>query len=223
MHACFFQILSLLAFLFSFSVVGQAQTNVRYWRVGLGLGATNASTDLTPGIRPANTGGLFSLQASRDIRSFLLWRNQLSGSYLRGSSSNQRDDLLAESDLSFSTFAITASTGLQYDFLPYRDNSKRRRGTPYLFGLAEIGYGTEKGGVLSGLNLGLGYKKAISYYWDFGIELSGHFWASDQVEGLAKDDFPATIESIPLTTERNDVSYDLSISFTYHFLRVRCP
>jgi len=123
----------LLACLFSLSQHSLAQLSQRT-EFGFGVGAFNYTGDLVRtynvlDFRPAGT-----VFYRNNISQVISFRTSLTGGKLVGSDKRPIDSFAKQRAASFNLFVFEASTGFEYHFLDWRDERRRLRFTPYLFG-----------------------------------------------------------------------------------------
>ncbi len=138
------------------------------------------------------------------------------------------------------TNLIELSVGLEYNFLDYYDQHRRTRWTPYYFiGFAAANYNNkvvlqnnfikpfENGFVLS-IPTGIGFKYALSYHWNLGLEVGARKTLAkngDHLDYLQTKNYGALpYRELPLTDPYDkDWYYYNGLSISYTFYKLRCP
>jgi hypothetical protein len=189
-----------------------------YWMTGGTVGVNSLRADYSPNFDLNSVGASLQGQWLYGINKYLRLRNQVGAGYLRSSTQGQGDPILQAANQSFNSFSFSIGTGIQYEFLPYRNSNKDRKGSPYLFSVANLNYTLGSQAFSPGIDFGLGYKKSIGYFWDVVFEISTSRLLLDNLDGIRKEEIPS-----PLADLRNDRISFLSVGLVYHYIRVRCP
>ncbi|NLR91072.1 MULTISPECIES: type IX secretion system protein PorG [Flammeovirga] len=230
MKRSFFKLLlSTFLLLLGFNNVSNAQ----YWVVGGAVGATGYSGDVSPVPHPADYRVGVKAFGKYNMNNFLQWRTDLNVSWNAGSDIHFDKPIHQGRQASFQNVMINVATGFEYNFLDFRqDKRKKDNFTPYFF--MELGGGvfpvietTYSGAELPWaitLPLGIGFKKRISTYWDFGMEFSitKPLW-TDNTDTIYRGGPDAPVGEQTVYPSWRDNYYFLGFTLSYNILNVNCP
>lgn len=214
----------LLAFL-NASTFLQAQSS----EVGFCFGASNYKGDVSPRLSIGNTsvgmGGFYK----KHITHALHWRTNADIDLLSADYQALDDDRLSPIDYSFSTTALSLSTGIEYNFFDF-GKKYNPLFTPYLFG--------QIGGVLPStttsfngqeaevsnpsviLPFGIGVKAVVSRRVVLAVEWRTTKVFSDQLDGVPFESNQGNVEA---NTSALDTYYRLNFSVSFIPTKIRCP
>ncbi|MEH0154211.1 DUF6089 family protein [Limibacter armeniacum] len=230
------RIISILTFLLLSATVGFSQE----WELGLGAGGSMYIGDLAQYPVISNTRVSGQILARYHFNNYVSWRNRVMVRWLTGDDAEVNNDFQNIRNYSFSTIFPEFSTGVEYNFLPFRTDRKHQdKITPYVFASLGVGYfiwskrpemvsgGSEPQHLAVVAPLGVGVKTRISKKWDMNIELDITHSFSDYTEGLRDVNRSGNALTTPKFEYYDDKTKDnffaLSLIFSRHFYTVKCP
>jgi hypothetical protein len=208
--------------------------------VGLGIGATNYKGEISPHYRLENNRPAITVFYKKDISKPIALRASLLAGRLRASDENLNLPLHQQRRAAMETNLAEFSAGIDYKFLDFYDQRQRFRWTPYFFiGAAVANYNNRvvfadnaikpfTNGFVLAIPAGIGFKYALSYHWNLGLEVAARktlLKAGEKIDylenGQAESNLPP---ELPHTNPYDkDWYYYSGISLSYTFYRIICP
>lgn len=221
-------------FLITITFVNSHEASAQYWVLSGGVGTTFYSGDVSPIPHPAafRVGGKFA--AKYKIRNHFLWRTSLDLGWYTGDDAHYDKSFHQARNASFENLMFNVATGFEYNFLKFREHKRKIDNfTPYFF--MQLGAGVfpilnttttsaNKAYTAVTLPIGIGFKKRISYYLDFGMEFSivKPLW-NDNTDSIYRGARTAPEREQIVYPSWRDNYYFLGFTLSYHIYKVNCP
>lgn len=208
--------------------------------LGLGLGATNYKGEISPHYRLGNNRPAGTVFYKKDLSEAIALRAGLLAGMMRASDEDLNLPLHQQRRAKMETNLAEFSAGMEYKFLDYYDQRQRLRWTPYFFiGAAVANYNNRvvfadntikpfENGFVFSIPAGIGFKYALSYHWNLGLEFGARktlLEAGENLDYLLKKGH----ESNPPAELPNSNPYDKDwyfyhgVSLSYTFYKIICP
>jgi hypothetical protein len=208
--------------------------------LGLGIGATNYKGEIAPQYRLANNRPAITLFYKKDISKPIALRAALLAGQLRASDEDINLPLHQQRLANMKTNLAEFSAGIDYKFLDFYDQRQRIRWTPSFFiGVAVANYSNKvvfadntvkpvENGFVLAIPAGIGFKYALSYHWNLGLEIAARktlLQTGDRLDYLSNGKHESNPPAdLPDTNPHdNDWYYYSGISLSYTFYRIICP
>ena len=208
--------------------------------LGLGIGAPNYKGEIAPQYRLENNRPAVTLFYKKDISKPIALRASLLAGMLRASDADIDLPLHQQRGAEMETNLAEFSAGIDYNFLDYYDQRQRFRWTPYFFiGVALANYNNkvvfannttkpQENGFVMAIPAGIGFKYALSYHWNLGLEIAARktlLQAGEKLDYLRTGRYESNPPAdLPDTNPHdNDWYYYSGISLSYTFYRIICP
>jgi hypothetical protein len=208
--------------------------------LGFGIGTTNYKGEISPQYRLANNRPAITLFYKKDISKPVALRASLLAGMLRASDEDINLPLHQQRRADMETNLAEFSAGIDYKFLDYYDQRQRFRWTPYFFiGVAAANYSNRvvfanntikprENGFVFSIPAGIGFKYALSYHWNLGLEIAARktlFQAGERLDYLRTGKYESNPPAdLPDTNPHDkDWYYYSGISLSYTFYRIICP
>lgn len=199
--------------------------------VGLGLGAMHYKGDISPSFHPtfARPGGnvFFRYNLSRAVS---LKANALYGG-IYADDAKVNNPFNQARGRSFSTRIAEAGAQIEYNFLSYKFNVRRRHNwSPYVFGgMAYSSFNPsgaptasyKRTGVV--LPFGIGMKVQFKQHWNWGIEFGTRRTFTDYLDNWGEGSSIPNQKLQQADPTNKDMYYFTTFSISYMFFKVVCP
>lgn len=208
--------------------------------LGLGVGGTNYKGEIAPHYRLENNRPALTIFYKKNISKPIALRAAVLAGKLRASDTDVDLPLHQQRGASMITNLAEFSAGIDYNFLDYYDQRQRVRWTPYFFiGGAIANYNNKvlfadnsvkpfANGLVLSVPAGIGFKYALSYHWNLGLELAARktlFQNGDKLDYLQAGSAESSLPENLTDTNPHDKDwyYYNGISLSYTFYRIICP
>ncbi|NME68377.1 DUF6089 family protein [Flammeovirga aprica] len=221
-------------FFVTITLISNHKANAQYWVLSGGVGTAFYSGDVSPVPHPSDfrVGGKFS--ANYKIKNHFLWRTSLDLGWYTGNDAHYDKSFHQSRNASFENVMVNVATGFEYNFLNFREHKRKIDNfTPYFF--MQLGVGafpilntttTRADNIYYSvtLPLGIGFKKRITYYLDFGMEFSivKPLW-NDNTDSIFRGDITAPDREQTVYPTWRDNYYFLGFTLSYHIFNINCP
>ncbi len=207
--------------------------------IGGGIGGLVYKGEVAPNYRFQNNRPGAVLFFKKDISKPVTLKANLMAGFLRAKDESADLPVNTFRQANIKTNLVELSAGLEYNFLDYYNQRRRTRWTPYYFisfavarfsNKAEL-QGREKpaeSGTLLSIPTGIGFKYALSYNWNLGLEVGARKTLAkngDRLDYLQTKDY-AELPSrqLPHTDPYDkDWYFYNGISISYTFYKLLCP
>lgn len=204
--------------------------------IGAGIGGLVYKGEVAPNYRFENNRPGGAIFYRKDISRPVTLKANLMGGWIRANDENVDLPVNNLRQAAIKTNLIELSAGLEYNFLDYYDQRRRTRWTPYYFiGIAITNYENKviwrdqftkryANGFVMAIPSGIGFKYALSYHWNLGLEAGARKTLAKNSDRL--DYLPARGPSrgLLLTDPYDDDWYFYNgVSISYTFYKLLCP
>ncbi|MDQ4140494.1 MAG: DUF6089 family protein [Bacteroidota bacterium] len=208
--------------------------------IGGGIGGLVYKGEVAPNYRFQNNRPGIVLFYKKDISKPVTLKANLMGGMLRANDKDVDLPVNTFRQANLKTNLVELSVGLEYNFLDYYNQKRRTRWTPYYFiSFAAARFNnkveledtytkpSESGTVLS-IPTGIGFKYALSYNWNLGLEVGARKTLGkngDKLDYLQTQDYPELpYRQLPHTDPYDDDWYFYNgLSISYTFYKLLCP
>ena len=197
-------------------------TPAQRFEPGGSLGLMSYTGDVVPNIRPGSIGvGLegflrYNFSPAVTIRGNLLF------AFTNAEDANAADQMQQVRDVKFSSSVLEASLRMEYNFRDFRSQGERRRFSPYAFVGGGLSWITTDGNYVDKtlsttpvIPFGVGFKYALPFNVNFGMELGARRMFTDEFDALTPDLLTTKYQSV--NPHNNDMYYFLGISLSYTY------
>jgi Domain of unknown function (DUF6089) len=208
--------------------------------LGLGIGATNYKGEIAPHYRLANNRPAITVFYKKDISKPIALRASLLAGMLRANDEDVNLPVHQQRRAAMQTNLAEFSAGIDYKFLDYYDQRQRIRWTPYFFiGAAVANYNNRvvfanntikpfENGFVFSVPAGIGFKYALSYHWNLGLEIAARktlLKAGERLDYLRRRNYESNPPAeLPYANPHDkDWYYYSGISLSYTFYKIICP
>lgn len=208
--------------------------------LGLGIGATNYKGEISPHYRLENNRPALTVFYKKDISKPIALRGALLAGMLRASDEDIDLPVHQQRRADMKTNLVELSAGIDYNFLDFYDQRQRIRWTPYFFiGAALANYNNRvvfanntikpfENGFVVAIPAGIGFKYAMSYHWNLGMEIAARktlLKAGERIDYLKTGNYESNPPAeLPYQNPHDkDWYYYSGISLSYTFYRILCP
>lgn len=208
--------------------------------IGGGIGGLVYKGEVAPNYRFQNNRPGAAIFYKKDISRPVTLKANLMAGWLRANDENVDLPVNALRRAVIKTSLIELSAGLEYNFLDYYDQRRRTRWTPYYFiSFAVANYNNKvelastytkpsENGFILAIPTGVGFKYALSYHWNLGLEVGARKTLAkngDRLDYLQTKKYPELpYANLPLTDPYDQDWYFYNgISISYTFYKLRCP
>lgn len=208
--------------------------------IGGGVGGLVYKGEVVPNYRFQNNRPGVVLFYKKDISKPVTLKANLMAGLLRAKDGNVDLPVNTFRQANLKTNLVELSAGLEYNFLDYYNQRRRTRWTPYYFiSFAAARFSNkvvledkytkpvESGTVLS-IPTGIGFKYALSYNWNLGLEVGARKTLAkngDRLDYLQNKEYQALpYRQLPLTDPYDkDWYFYNGLSISYTFYKLLCP
>jgi hypothetical protein len=208
--------------------------------LGLGLGATNYKGEISPQYRLANNRPALTVFYKKDISKPIAVRAALLAGMLRANDTDINLPVHQQRRAAMTTNLAEFSAGIDYKFLDFYDQRQRFRWTPYFtIGAAVANYNNRvvfanntikpfENGFVFSIPVGIGFKYALSYHWNLGLEIAARktlLKNGERIDYLRRGNYESNppAELPDENPHDKDWYYYSGISLSYTFYKIICP
>ena len=208
--------------------------------IGGGLGGLVYKGEVAPNYRFQNNRLGAVLFYKKDISTPVTLKANLLAGMIRAQDMDVSLPVNTFRQADVETNLVEFSAGLEYNFLDYYNQRRSTRWTPYYFisfavarfnNKAQLGKNTvkpEETATLLSIPTGIGFKFALSYHWNLGLEIGARKTLaknSDRLDYLQTKNYGRlTARELPLTDPYDtDWYYYNGLSISYTFYKLPCP
>ncbi|QNF33265.1 porin family protein [Adhaeribacter swui] len=207
--------------------------------IGGGIGGLVYKGEVAPNYRFLNNRPGAVIFYKKDISKPVTLKANLMAGFLRANDENAELPVNSFRQAIVKTNLVELSAGLEYNFLDYYNQRRRTRWTPYYFisfaaasfrNKAEL-QGHEKpaeSGIVLSIPTGIGFKYALSYHWNLGLEVGARKTFAkngDRLDYLQTQDYAQLpYRELPHTDPYDkDWYFYNGLSISYTFYKLLCP
>ncbi|MGF1534201.1 MAG: DUF6089 family protein [Bernardetiaceae bacterium] len=208
----------LLGWLLSLPLVSTGQR----FEPGAGIGLLGYTGDVAPTPSPNAMSVGLEVFLRYNFSPALTVRGNFLLGFTKGDDAQSLDPMQNVRDVRFSTTFLEPSLRLEYNFRDFRSRTESRRLSPYLFGGLGLSWISVDGNFVDHnepmtpvIPFGVGFKLAMSYNVNLGLELGARKVFSDRIDGLDPDLLTTKFQSVNPYT--NDMYYFISFSVSYTY------
>lgn len=208
--------------------------------IGGGIGGLAYKGEVAPDYRFRNNQPGAVLFYKKDISKPVTLKANLLAGRMRAKDENVSLPVNTFRQAAVETNLVEFSVGMEYNFLDYYDQRRRTRWTPYYFisfavasynNKVQLGKNTvkpEETAILLSIPTGIGFKYALSYNWNLGLEIGARKTVAkngDHLDYLQTKNYGGlSNRELPLTDPYDkDWYYYNGLSISYTFYKLRCP
>ncbi len=208
--------------------------------IGGGLGGLVYKGEVAPNYRFQNNRPGLNIFYKKDLSVPVTLKANLMAGWMRAHDENVDLPINTFRQADVKTNLIELSAGLEYNFLDYYNQRRRTRWTPYYFiSLAIANYNNKvvladtytkpfENGFVLAIPTGIGFKYALSYHWNLGLEVGARktlLKNNDRLDYLQTKDYPELPRAdLPHTDPYDQDWYFYNgLSISYTFYKLRCP
>ena len=222
------------------SGLAQQRSNYTTTELGVGLGGTTYKGEISPNYRFLNNRPALTVFYKKDVSPAIALRASLLAGIMRANDANTDLPLNQSRQAAMKTNLAELAIGIDYNFLNYYDQRQRIRWTPYFFlGAALTNFNNRvdfqngdvkpfENGFVFSIPAGIGFKYALSYHWNLGLEVGARktlFQQGENLDYLKKKSYtPEPPQELPYRNpyDRDWYFYN-GLSLSYTFYKLICP